>query len=298
MRKSMLFWIRATLLGTAIAGVAAACGSSGGGGTTSGGMACTPGDQTACACPGNANIQGVHVCAMDGKSFGACDCGGTTSSSTGEGGSISVGTGMMDTCGDGIIQAGECDPTTETHTFCAKDCMDAGMGGGTSSGSSSGTGGSDPCKGHVYFAGMVPNIPSIWVSGGLTSFAAGDDMCQKANLGADHVCDYEEVLSADTNGEFSMIAVGTNVWIQRTTSAMVNGVPSAPGPGGRCNDWKYGTNHISDGEYGTFDMLGKITYHLDNDTFFDGVDTTHQIPNDLQCGGVNRAIMCCFKKCK
>jgi hypothetical protein len=88
-------------------------------------------------------------------------------------------------------------------------------------------------------------------------------------------------------------ATGTTIWINRTTPEMVNGTLSQPGAGGRCNDWVYSTNHISDGEYATFDTVGVPTYHLDNDTFFDGVDTSHTITGDLQCGGTMRTIPCC-----
>ncbi len=54
---------------------------------------CTPGQSQACAGP--AGCDGYQVCAPDGKSFGACDCG---SSSSGTGGSTS-GTGGTSTSG-------------------------------------------------------------------------------------------------------------------------------------------------------------------------------------------------------
>jgi hypothetical protein len=290
MNRSMFGWVRAALLGSVVAGLAA-CGSSGSSdATTSGGTGCTPGAQTACVCPGDK--KGVQTCAADGKSLNACQCGSTGSSGSGGAGGSSTGT-QMETCGDGVQQAGECDPTSETHTYCAKDCD--GTTATTTSASSSGTGGA--CAGHVYYAGMVPDITSVWVSGGLTSFAAGDDMCQKANLGgADHVCDYEEVLKAQTGGELSTVPAGTTIWVQRTTAANIGGVASAPGPGGRCNDWKYNTNHISDGEYGEFLTLGTPTFHLDNDTVYDNIPGAHNQPG-LDCNGPKRAIMCCYAKC-
>src|SRR5262249_16038938 len=138
---------------------------------------------------------------------------------------------------------------------------------------------------------------SVWVSGGLTSFAAGDDMCVKTNMGADHVCEYQEVLAAQANGELKAIPQGTTAWVNRLTPAMVNGMMSAPGPGGRCNVWTYGTNHISDGEYISFDQVGVPTFHLHNDTVFIMNDTTHQQPGVLQCGGESRAVLCCYQKC-
>ncbi len=289
MNRSMFGWVRAALLGSVVAGLAA-CGSSGSSdASTSGGAGCTPGEQKACACAGG--TMGVQTCASDGRSLNACECGGSSSSGSGGAGGASTGT-SMETCGDGVQQAGECDPTTETHIYCAKDCA------GTTS-TSTGTGGAGgSCTGHVYYAGMVPNVTSVWVSSGLTSLAAGDDMCQKANLGADHVCDYAEVIKAQTAGELSMIAAGTTVWVQRTTPATIGMAMSDPGPGGRCNDWKYNTNHISDGEYAVFETMGKPTYRLDTDTIYDpSIPGAHVNPTDLPCNGVSRAIMCCYAKC-
>lgn len=290
MSRSMFGWVRAALLGSVVAGLAA-CGSTGSTDATSGGGTCTPGEQKACACPGG--TQGVQTCAQDGRSLNACECGTTSGTSTGSGGAggASTSTGMGMNCGDGIQQPGECLPDSETHFYCKEDCD------GTTA-SSTGTGGAGgSCAGHVYYAGMVPNVTSVWVSGGLTSFAAGDDMCQKANLGADHVCDYEEVLKAQAANELATIPAGTTAWVQRTTPAMIGGVPSAPGPGGRCNDWKYNTNHIADGEYATFLTLGQPTYHLDTDTVFDNIPGAHNDPADMPCNGVTRAIMCCYTKC-
>ena len=290
MNRSIFGWVRSALLGSVVAGLAA-CGSSGtSDATTSGGTGCTPGEQKACACP--SGTMGVQTCASDGRTLNACECGGSTSSGgVGGAGGASTGT-SMETCGDGVQQAGECAPTSETHTYCPADCD-----GTTATSSSASTGAGGACAGHVYYAGMVPDVKSVWVSGGLTSFAAGDDMCQKANLGgADHVCDYKEVLKAQAAGELSTIAAGTTVWVQRTTTETVGGVMYPPGPGGRCNDWKYNTNHIADGEYGEFLTLGQPTFHLDNDTVFDNVPGAHNQPG-LDCNGVSRAIMCCYAKC-
>src|SRR5262249_4016631 len=150
----------------------------------------------------------------------------------------------------------------------------------------------DPCAGVATFAGLVAGVVSQWgahpQANGKTGYEAGIEICK--TIGADHPCDYEEFKTAEGKGELANIAMGTTTWIHRTTPEMVNGMMSQPGPGGRCNDWIYTTNHISDGEYSTFDQVGQPTYHLDNDTFFDGVDTTHTIVGDLQCGGKTRSI--------
>ena len=148
------------------------------------------------------------------------------------------------------------------------------------------------------YAGAVTNISSVWASApgasGLTGLAAGDSVCQAAGFGADHACDYEEVVLAASAGELSSIAAGTSAWLQRTTTVSVSGTPSAPGSGGNCSNWTFNGNHLADGEYITFDTAGTPTYHFDADTYFDGIDTTHVVPGDLDCGGVMRAILCCF----
>src|SRR5688572_11486563 len=111
-------WVLAALVGM-VSVVTSACGSDE---SNPPGASCTPNAQQACACPGG--DQGVQVCAADGNSFGACDCGG------GSGGSG----GATGNCGDGVEQVGECDPGNEV-AYCPMDCMGQGGGGG------------DPCAG-------------------------------------------------------------------------------------------------------------------------------------------------------
>ncbi len=130
----------------------------------------------------------------------------------------------------------------------------------------------------------------------MTGLEAGHLLCQ--GVGADHVCDYEELLVARTAGEFSTVAQGTTAWVHRTTSAMVNAQVSFPGSGGRCVDWIFNGNHIADGEYATFDQAGVITFHLDPDTVYDpGAPGQHTVAGDLECGGVMRSIFCCNAAC-
>lgn len=116
-------------------------------------------------------------------------------------------------------------------------------------------------------------------------------MCQL--FGADTFCDYEQLLLAESKGEFSQIPEGTTAWVHRTTTALVDGVSSLPGTGGRCVDWTYDSNHVADGEYVVFGAGGVPTYHLDSDTFYDGVDLSHTASGDLDCGGEVRALLCC-----
>src|SRR6185436_18692708 len=103
---------------------------------------------------------------------------------------------------------------------------------------------------------------------------------------------------AAAGGELNAIAQGTTAWIHRTTSAIVFGNPSPPGPGGRCNDWTFNGNHLADGEYVTFDTIGVPTMHLDNDTVYDPTTPlVHTITGDLECGGQTRSIFCCYTAC-
>lgn len=275
----------------------AACGSTGGTSETGGGgnTGCTPGVQQACACIGG--TMGIQVCNDDGRGFAACQCG--TSSSSSSSGSTSSSSGSSGSCGDGIKQDSDHCENPGSEFYCKSDCM--GGTGGTGGGG--GTGGS--CAGHVYYAGKFTAAAdnSVWANlpgaGGLTGLDAGNNQCKALNVGADHVCDYEEVLKAQAQGELAAIPQGTTAWVQRTTVAMVNGQPSQPGPGGRCNDWTYATNHISDGEYITFDQAGVPTFHLDNDTVYDSAAPgVHTIGGDLECGGAKRSILCCYQACQ
>jgi len=286
-----LGWVQAALFGL-VSMAFAACGGNGDTSSSTSNGDCSPGAQQGCSCPDGG--QGTKVCSSDGQ-FGACECGGTggmsgTGGAGGNGGSTST---SMGACGDGVEQPGECSHGGEF--YCPQDCNNGtgGMGGGTPV---------DPCMGHVYYVDKVDGAGPIWANlpnaGGLTGLDAGNNACK--SIGADHVCDHDEVMAAYMNMEtkISMIPAMTTAWMQRTTPVTVGGQTYAPGPGGRCNDWKYGTNHISDGEYFTFDTAGVPTPHYDNDTFFDGVDTSHQQPGQLQCGGVMRSILCCSPSCK
>lgn len=278
---------------TAMAACGSANGTSNSGGSGGGSSGCTPGKTEACACVGG--TMGVQACNEDGRSFGACDCG-TTTSSSGTGGSSSSSSGSMGTCGDGMIQPSDHCDNASSEFYCKQDCMNA-----TTSSSSSSSSSGDPCAGHVYYAGKFDGAPSVWANlpgaGGVTGLDAGNNQCKALNIGADHVCDYEEILKAEQQGELANIPKGTTAWVQRTTTAMVNGQPSVADAGGRCNNWTYATNHISDGEYVSFDQAGLPSYHLDNDTTFTGVAADGHAGPGLDCGGVMRSIFCCYTAC-
>lgn len=282
------------------AGIALACGDGGGDGDGSGGS-CVPGQQVACACPGGG--EGVQVCATDGSFFGPCSCGDATGgedTETETDTEIDSNSGSGTTggaCGNGVEDPGECDMTSAA--YCPDDCsgVDDTMG-------DSGTTGEDSCANQPIYVGNVPSIGSRWESGALIGFAAGQDLCRQAAtaMGVPDpmevtVCDYEQVVQAAAAGEFAAVPAGTTAWLHRTTVADVMGVPSAPGTGGRCVDWTYQTNHISDGEYVEFAGGGMVSYFLDNDTFYDGIDGSHTQPGMLECGTQMRAILCCNPPC-
>jgi len=273
-----------------------ACGDSGDDGDGGAGM-CVPGMQSNCGCPGG--VQGVQVCLADGSSFGPCSCGDATggeSETRGESeteGASGDGTTGAETCGNGVEDPGEC------PLACPQDCMAVDDTMGDSS-----TTGADSCASDPIFVASVPMQPSRWESGAVIGFAAGQDLCRQAAtaVGAPMamevtVCDYEQVLDAEAAGELAVLPMGTTAWIHRTTVATVMAVNSAPGTGGRCVDWTYQTNHISDGEYLEMGAAGVPTYFLDNDTFYDGVDTTHTQPGLMQCGTEMRSILCCNPPC-
>jgi cysteine-rich repeat protein len=283
------------------------------------GQTCTPGQVLNCPCPGGSF--GVQVCGGDGQSFGVCDCGGGAGGSGGDA-PLNCGDGVVNDaegeecddgnainndgcsnacteprCGDAIQQAGEDCDDGENGEFdvCPDNCMIGGAGGS----------GGVNCMGQVTYAGMTAVQRSVWADGGNIGIEAGKSLCQA--IGADHFCDYEEVQAAlalgELNNDPNITDVPITAWVHRTTPAMVNGVMTDAGPGGRCNNWTYGTNHISDGEFVELTKVnGMVTaaYTLDNDAIYDGT-ANHSQPGLLDCGanagGPERRILCCYPQC-
>lgn len=281
-----------------VCGIAIACGGGGDGDSDSNGGACAPGMQVTCPCADG--TMGVQICEPGGGFFEPCSCGAVTASGSDTGetdtaDSDSQTTGDGPVCGNGIEEMGEC------PAACPEDCESADS---SDSGGDESSTGEDSCATMPTLVATVPNIPSQWTSGALVGFAAGQELCRMAatalavpNAMEVSVCDYEQVLESEGKGELAVLPATTTAWIHRTTAANVNGAASAPGSGGRCVDWIYQTNHISDGEFVTIGAGGVATYSLDNDTFYDGVDTTHTQPGMLECGTQSRTILCCNPPC-
>lgn len=260
------------------------------------GNVCTPGQLLACPCGDGSN--GLQSCLQDGSAYGPCDCDDPTEGGTAptgpatETGSSSGSDPTGDPCGNGIEDPGECamgDPA-----YCPDDCA-----------ADDTTTGLGECvdEGPIYVT-LVPPTPSRWESGALVGFAAGQQLCRDAALAAGApdpgmvtVCTYLQMIQAELAGELAAVPMGTSAWVHRITAADVMGMPSAPGIGGRCADWTTLSNDLSDGEHAEFLGGGMIDYFLDDDTSYDGVDTSHTQPGLLECGMQMRSILCCNPSC-
>ncbi len=160
----------------------------------------------------------------------------------------------------------------------------------------------------AVFATLTPEHTSVWQFGADIGVAAGNAQCQ--SLGADHVCTYEELLTAQARGQLDGIPSDTDIWLHRVNlTVMMDGgtITSPPGAGGRCNDWTYPTGHIADGEYarlnfvdatGVGEVMGPHSYYFDQDTAYTGDPADgHAGGGDNDggpCGGAVRAIACCY----
>jgi cysteine-rich repeat protein len=266
------------------------------GDTDGGTKSCIPNTTQVCTCTGT--DQGVQTCQASGV-YNECNCGGaTTSSSSSSGGGAGGGGGMgnchnlpntPDTCGNGMVEAGEeCDDgNCVASDACNNNCKlpfcgdgvvqapevcddgngevcppDCGIQGSSSSSSSSSSG--NMCEGKVVFAGLVDAQQGAFSYGGQIGLEAATAACQA--IGAFGMCEYQQwkqiqtdpmAYAQDVTKLGMTIPPGTckDVWLQRTTVATGTeamscpGGMSAPGPGGNCNNWNYKTGHRSNGEH-------------------------------------------------
>lgn len=300
MRFSLKFAVIMTALFAGVAITASSCGDTpttgGSGSGTSSGGSCTPGQTDFCACPGG--MMGVQTC-LDTETFGPCDCGGGTG---GAGGSASTSSGNMSTssgamtCGNGMQDPGECGP----EGTCPMDCGLCGNGmEDMNECGPNGTCAQDCClpANTLIYGGKINMKGPVFAYNGLSGKDAADAECK--SLGYEAMCTYEQLKKAEMENELTGVAANTTFWAHRTMPALdANGNMSQPGPGGRCNDWTYATNHISDGEYCVVNAGGTLTCYIDNDTVFDAaMPGAHTIPGQLECGGQIRDIPCCYPVC-
>jgi hypothetical protein len=238
--------------------------------------ACVPGASVACACTdGRAGAQQCTAA----RAYDACACTGTLCV---EGQSVACA------CTDGRTGAQVC---SAIHTYGACTCTGAPDAGAPDAGASDG--------GFVRYQGRVDDVDSLFANlpeaNGLSGVAAADAECAAIVTGADHLCTSDDLLAVEAARERAYFAspVGLTAWLERTQPMLLNGVTTAPGPGGDCDGWSYAGTSLAEGEYVSFDTAGHTTWHLDADTVFDvnapGVHTTSGLP----CGGVTRALLCC-----
>lgn len=284
-------------------GLYAACGSDDPAGDDGTAESCVPGQQQECSCSnGDTSFQ---TCNSAGSAYSQCECGATLDS---------CGDGVVDAgeecddentdnndgcssqcrdefCGDNVVQPGEdCDDGNSTEfDNCPADCTIPGTGG------AGGGGGIPSCGDIIVLAGMTAPTGSVWSADSLKGLDAGEKLCSDVAFGS-HVCTYDEVVIAEGKGELATIPDGT-AWLHRTSPVMVMGNMTEANPGARCNNWEYGTDHLADGEFITF-AAGVPTYSFDPTPGLNPNGTAPQnatpgLPCSGDNGGPQRVILCC-----
>lgn len=283
------------LVGLAL-GLAAGCNQN----ADSAGASCVQGQVSFCPCPGDlpTSPSGTQTCLAD-NTYGLCECGdasateGNSEGSTGdtaESESDSQGTtgSGPDLCGNGFPDPGECDVGPDGEfAACPQDCQSTSDTDTETDGDSEGTTGQvDVCADVPIFVGMVADSASVWQYPGFgNGFTSGTQACIAA--GYDGVCTYTQLAAASDQGDFAAVPAGTTFWVHRVVATMFNGMLIQPDTRSRCDDWRYPTNDVNDGEYATV-ASGALTFTLDVDPNPNQADAL-----GLDCGGVMRAIPCC-----
>lgn len=278
------------------------------------------------------------VCMCEGGSGGNGGAGGGSSGTAGSGGGNCHAAGPG-TCGNGMVDSetgeqcddGNCDPTDMCNNDCRLPyCGDKviqppetcdggelcppGCGVPMSSSSSSSSSSGNVCDGKLIWAGFSPvgTTNGLIQYGGIDGIDAANASCKA--IGGFGMCEYQQWDQIKTDAALPMgmrshqldidalLALITNgncqdIWLHRTTD-----LPNMPaGPGGRCNDWKYPTNHLADGEFvhvcniaGVLD----IQYNLDPDTVYDANNPGPHQTQSLTCApNPLRSVPCCYEKC-
>lgn len=270
-----------------------------------------------------------------GSSSGMTSTSSSSSSSSSGAPTCFPGSSMPNVCGNGTVDPGEeCDDGNCTQTDACNNCMNAYCGDGVVGPGEmcdDGAGevcppdcGAAPpvdagpdgptCVGKLIFAGFAPAQIGAFSGGGQLGLEAATFACQ--SLGAFGMCDYEQwkqIQSDPVAYQDDVTKLGAaipngqcnDVWLQRTTvasgteAASCPGGMSQPGPGGRCNNWNYGTGHRSNGEHVNIcNMGGTITfdYKIDCDTIFDDIPGSPHVGPGMPCNTMHQ-IPCCYEKC-
>ena len=293
------FGLRNTLAFAGLAlGLAAGCNQN----ADSAGASCVQGQVSFCPCAGDlpTSPSGFQTCLAD-NTYGLCECGGATatdgnsdgsSGDTAETDSDSQGTtgNGPDLCGNGFPDPGECSAGPDGGVgSCPEDCQSTSdTDTDTDGDTDETTGGVDVCAGVPIFVGMVPASPSIWTHALVgNGFSAGTQSCIDA--GYEGVCTYSDMVEAAAQGDFAAVPAGTTFWVHRVVATMYEGMLIQPDVRSRCDDWRYGTNDLNDGEFATVNA-GTLTFTLDVDPNPNGPDAL-----GLDCGPqtLTRAIPCC-----
>ncbi len=252
-------------------------------------------------------------------------------------------------CGDGVVQSGECcddanGGDNEQMSKCTPDCKgcknpnDPGCkcsSGATSVTTTVTSGGCFPKK--LFKTVVSSQLNPVMQGVGLTlpfnykgflGAQAGKALCQ--DVGADHMCTYDEVLAADAKGELAALPTNLTYWLHRTKNApdylQNNGMKACkidadcpptdqcdptvkvcawkPGQIGRCYDWASLANSNADGEWfatlpdksGGGVAKGSLSFHFYQDA--GGVPPPAcQDEQVIGCAGpcsATRAILCCY----
>ncbi len=185
-----------------------------------------------------------------------------------------------------------------------------GAGGATSaSTSANSTASGAPCAATPTFAAKAAmQFGSLWVYDAQVGLTAGNQACM--DVGADHVCDYDDIVLAASKGELAALAPTDTAWLQRTHDVTVSatsprivvlGHPAVVGTtykvskASRCIDWTYAGEYLNDGEFVAFESGGNApTFHLDDDPC-----AIQPSPKDIPCGhdALLRSVLCCYAKC-
>lgn len=134
-----------------------------------------------------------------------------------------------------------------------------------------------------HFVRLGPTFSGPWGYMGSTGLAAGNLACRQ--MGADHVCDFDELQAADARGELAAVPDGTTVWVNRLHCAMLDGVAYDVGAS-NCAGFTYASGDTYDGEYARV-TGGHATFVFDEDP-----RPFHLSPRGLSCRS-ERYAPCC-----